>query len=829
MRSQALQGWQSFSNQTHTSTLFQEARNTERHGFAFENSTRLRDNRVQFVSAGRLGMTKGDSEEDDVEGDALERDDRPNSVGETNLDKLDGLPSESPSLPHSVPNSDFDDHHAAMTDQVERMEIVAEPLDPKLATVVNEIGLSSSRPRSTSKSSVASEEEVIVFGGRRAQSSRPVQPPDALTPKISVPVIENETTAVGKEKFDQSFEDNPTMSTHNSVFGRSSAAASSSENPPSAETSFLEPKPNFGRRRPRRRQLSDHETGDEARFAAAAIGPEETPPITEGFRKPRPNFGRRRGHRRGPTQQEIEEEALIQDYIANMKGDETDEQDEEVSGRNQHLRLYDGAGDENFKVRTQPRSKEQVPDMLEQDLEWSSGDLEDFDGMSTTDEEIAEVGCVYADRLRPSGFQYLVTAMGKGPSDACWVLGERLISTNDTAQIRTFEKRREAKLDPQNDAPDDSSTDSDEDEVSDDLKGTMESEGDENERLFQRTARMTDAQIAQALDMQDKLGMPTDQVLLFNGEENNEFADGDDFISFPSTQRISNGTRSTRDLRKKYSFPSAEAFADALDQDPYNGFDVMDFSRPSLKPKRKGRKSAGLPFELEDEELAFQLQQSWGNDRSKKAARKREREEIRQAGILGSKAANGKVDLHTRYQASGMDADQIRAEIRSFMVQEVEALALAPMAADMRASVHRLARALNLKSHSQGKGDGRFPILTKTPNTSQYTVKNVAEIDALLNLRKFFGRNIGSLKASKLPRSGPKTRRSGGAGVLAGASYMDGEVVGASAPEIGADNRGRAMLEKMGWSSGMGIGKVGNKGSTEVIKHVVKNTKAGLG
>ena len=58
---------------------------------------------------------------------------------------------------------------------------------------------------------------------------------------------------------------------------------------------------------------------------------------------------------------------------------------------------------------------------------------------------------------------------------------------------------------------------------------------------------------------------------------------------------------------------------------------------------------------------------------------------------------------------------------------------------------------------------------------------------------------------------------------------MDGEVVGASAPEIGADNRGRAILEKMGWTSGMGIGKVGNKGSTEVIKHVVKNTKAGLG
>ena len=37
----------------------------------------------------------------------------------------------------------------------------------------------------------------------------------------------------------------------------------------------------------------------------------------------------------------------------------------------------------------------------------------------------------------------------------------------------------------------------------------------------------------------------------------------------------------------------------------------------------------------------------------------------------------------------------------------------------------------------------------------------------------------------------------------AGPRNMEGAVVGASAPEIGAENKGRAMLEKMGWSSGM--------------------------
>lgn len=64
---------------------------------------------------------------------------------------------------------------------------------------------------------------------------------------------------------------------------------------------------------------------------------------------------------------------------------------------------------------------------------------------------------------------------------------------------------------------------------------------------------------------------------------------------------------------------------------------------------------------------------------------------------------------------------------------------------------------------------------------------------------------------------------------MSGATYMNGEVVGASAPEIGSENKGRAMLERMGWSSGMGIGAIGNKGGIDVIKHVVKTTKAGLG
>lgn len=68
----------------------------------------------------------------------------------------------------------------------------------------------------------------------------------------------------------------------------------------------------------------------------------------------------------------------------------------------------------------------------------------------------------------------------------------------------------------------------------------------------------------------------------------------------------------------------------------------------------------------------------------------------------------------------------------------------------------------------------------------------------------------------------------GGAGNSA-VTYQEGEIVGASAPELGQENKGRAMLEKMGWSSGMGLGSLDNKGILQPVAHVVKRTKAGLG
>ena len=76
----------------------------------------------------------------------------------------------------------------------------------------------------------------------------------------------------------------------------------------------------------------------------------------------------------------------MQDYIANMKDDETDDDKQEISVRNEHFRFFEEAGEENVKVQTRSSGKQKMPDMFDENLEWSSSDLEDFDDMSTTDD-----------------------------------------------------------------------------------------------------------------------------------------------------------------------------------------------------------------------------------------------------------------------------------------------------------------------------------------------------------------------------------------------------------------------------------------------------------
>ena len=145
-----------------------------------------------------------------------------------------------------------------------------------------------------------------------------------------------------------------------------------------------------------------------------------------------------------------------------------------------------------------------------------------------------------------------------------------------------------------------------------------------------------------------------------------------------------------------------------------------------------------------------------------------------------------------------------------------------------RKLVHDIANVFKLKSKSVGGGNSRFPILYKTSRTIQYNEDTILRVDAQLSRKHFFPRmdkrgKVGSATYKRIARG------RGGGGVGAAVSYRDGEIVGGSAPELGTENRGRAMLEKMGWSSGTALGALNNKGIMQPVVHIVKTTKAGLG
>jgi hypothetical protein len=141
-----------------------------------------------------------------------------------------------------------------------------------------------------------------------------------------------------------------------------------------------------------------------------------------------------------------------------------------------------------------------------------------------------------------------------------------------------------------------------------------------------------------------------------------------------------------------------------------------------------------------------------------------------------------------------------------------------------RKVVHELANAFNLKSKSAGNGNKRFPVLYRTARTTSFSETKFNAVEERLT-RRYLPR-MDLRGKNKIVA----TKRSGRGGFASAAvSYRDGDIVGGSAPELGIENKGRAMLEKMGWSTGTALGALNNKGILQPVSHVVKTTKAGLG
>ncbi|KXX74671.1 Protein SQS1 [Madurella mycetomatis] len=318
---------------------------------------------------------------------------------------------------------------------------------------------------------------------------------------------------------------------------------------------------------------------------------------------------------------------------------------------------------------------------------------------------------------------------------------------------------------------------------------------DEDEQAMD--ADMDDETLARLFAKQEELGIRCDELLL---------------TSSSSFTKVGSRARAKRN-RPFDELANTISVADAFD-----GLDIG-------QPVRKRRSKQPPNFNVSDSEIEAALQSAWRRDRERKKKRKMDRETLRAEGLLGKNVDPD--DLRIKYP-SAMTLDDFKTEITSFLLGTEERLDFPPLDKHARKVLHELASKFNIKSQSTGKGDQRRPVLYRTNRTIRYASTRVHDVNshveeaALRIHRKYFHRvDINGKTAS------PKTT-AGGRGFKS-LRLREGEIVGASVPELSQENKGRTMLEKMGWSKGMSLGATDNQGILEPLAQVVKHSKAGLG
>ncbi|KAK2757841.1 hypothetical protein FQN54_004247 [Arachnomyces sp. PD_36] len=739
-------------------TMQQEARNTERHTISRSN-LQLRHHQVAFVSAGNMHR-------DDLDDPALEN--MSQSMKELNTSKLE------PSVETATEN---------------------EPLSGLVSADVN-MAHASPSPNQQSQASADDTQDMQgdpffvdstgdTTGGNTTQSkpkySRPLSP-------IPTDSSEDEVVFVGRNKLKAGQTLADRRKTHTTELEVQTTERSTTD-------------------------AYTIEVSEEAQVPVPDDEDLEVEGNSEIFLSLGGKSRRRRGRGRKARQRQQEmndEDLILADYIANMHDEESSEDQPGESGTlAEVISRADAAQFEKCHPVSQTRISEEHK---QQSFSWSSNDIDDLGDLSTSDEVPSEVGHILSKRQRQVGVQYLVTGKDQILDEARWILKEHLIMVGASEQIKAFDEKKALLPDSVADSDDSESTSTDRE--LDELSG-HEGVSDENVLSKGNLEKLSDEQIARLLNRQERYGLAADDWAWGDGSGDSDVGQtaGPDFQSRPS--------RKGKKGNRRANFPSAAAFADALDQDPYHGFDVMDFDRPSLRRKPKGGRQA-LDFGLSDSELEWGLQEAWENDRSKKKAKKQAREEMRAQGLLGKQS---KMNMGSGHSGP-MSTDDFKDEIRNFLLSSSESLSLPPMDKKARKLVHDLANAVSLKSQSRGNGASRFPMLYKTARTPSFNKTSIRDVDRIFSAGRFMRRVGGRAGFERSAGKPVKSRRSG---ANAGASYMDGDVVGASAPEIGVENRGRAMLEKMGWSTGTALGATDNKGILQPLAQVVKNTKAGLG
>ena len=803
------------STQSHLS-LSDEARNTERH-HSWDPSPNLRQSRIAFISAGTSGvddlnpvLQKSEKIVEVPESSLPEENTAPTTANENQVTTYAVVPDE------QMSNMTLNDLNASPAPQLtseEKLDSMSNRssvesdlentrennklffTDLKRADEPTHTGLTPPKmKRSLSLTSSDSSEEIVLFAGRRPSRSNGGQ--------------EYKSSARSRKSNGQAIRDISIPSRYRSF------SATVVDDPVEIETertqrSKKQMAPDLSPRDLKRAPF--HLNGD---FLATAD---------------RPGRRRRGGHMRKETKYE----EVLNDYVANIS--DSGGLEAFVTSSTLNQRDLDGFDS--------PESQDQAESLAKAHAErgpvmsfevWDSTDLGDFNELSTSDDAPDSIKQVLSKRERPSGVQYLIVGSGYTIDDARWFPVSSLGTPSAEALVREFEERAESnRLIHGSDV---SSVATDE-QVTQDLQDDLDNQEDDKDLEDKRKARMTDEQIAKLLSKQEELGLGSTSLMLFDGDIVGQETEEEVQPDTLWRQEHRAPSRSQRKKRSQSRLPSATILADVLDPDPYNGFDILDQQKLSSRRKQKGWHEK--PFvELSDSELEHSIQIAWEKDRTKKKMRKQERQELRAQGLLGKK---NKVDLKAKY-SEGISIIEVKKEIKDFLLSSLDrcvnfnftfnlrllpetSLPLPPMGHENRKMVHEIANVFKLKSKSIGGGKSRFPVLYKTSRTMQYNKETLKAAESVLASGRFLPRmDRAKMKSSLIGRG----RRGGFAS--AGVSYRDGEVVGAAAPEIGQENRGRTMLERMGWSTGTALGALNNKrGLVQPVAQVVKTSRSGLG
>lgn len=279
----------------------------------------------------------------------------------------------------------------------------------------------------------------------------------------------------------------------------------------------------------------------------------------------------------------------------------------------------------------------------------------DSENESIHDGLFGTVRKILSKRRRKGGLQYLIVWEDNSAHETRWVPISILTDINSKILIDRFEAKEKlvAEL---------SDKDGDSDLVIEyhgdghkhtDLSKVEQDSGQE------KAGCMTDEEIARLLAKQEKLGIGSAALMLFD-DSAGAYVDGIvTGTGSPSRKGHQDVRSSPRSKRPRIELLSAHTLADA-----YDVFDVLDFERPSLKKKPKGRK-AQLRNNLSDSDFDASMQISWENDRIRKKERNEKRQELRAQGLLGSRRK--KPDLKEKYK-EGMGFNAVKEEIRNFLL-----------------------------------------------------------------------------------------------------------------------------------------------------------------